>query len=334
MFYHGSGNPSNWNPVQRPGDNKWTSSLFARELNTGKASWVYQMTPHDEWGYDGVNEIILVDQKINDKMQKTAVHFDANGFAYTMDRINGGLLVANSFDPSVNWSKGINLATGLHERVVQYSTDKNGPDVTTTDLCPYPLGSKNQQPASYSPKTGLFYVPTNHLCVDYEPYKVDYISGEPYGGATFQFYPALDGKHEGDFIAWDARTGQKVWSNPERFSVWSGTVVTETNLVFYGTTEGYIKGLDARTGRELWRFKTATGIVGNVNSYQYKDKQYISVLSGRGRLAGFSAQRPKFKYDYSYKGGYSHNSRYDLQREWRNLGGVLSVFTLPNKPLK
>jgi PQQ-dependent dehydrogenase (methanol/ethanol family) len=94
MFYYGSGNPSTWNPVQRPGDNKWSMSLFGRDLDTGMAKWVYQMTPYDEWDYDGINEIILSEEKIKGKMRKTAVHLDRNGFGYTIDRVTGELLVA------------------------------------------------------------------------------------------------------------------------------------------------------------------------------------------------------------------------------------------------
>jgi len=141
MFYYGNGNPSTWNPVQRPGDNKWTMSLWGRDLDTGMAKWVYQMTPYDEWDYDGVNEVILAEQKVKGKMHKTAVHFDRNGFGYTMDRETGELLVAEKYDPAVNWSNGVNLKTGLHDRVAKYSTARNGEDVNTTGICPAALGT-------------------------------------------------------------------------------------------------------------------------------------------------------------------------------------------------
>ena len=109
LVYYGSGNPSTWNPAQRPGDNRWASSIFARDADTGEARWVYQMTPHDEWDFDGINENILTDQEIGGKKVKALVHFDRNGFAYTLDRTNGGLLVAEKYDPSVNWSSGIDM---------------------------------------------------------------------------------------------------------------------------------------------------------------------------------------------------------------------------------
>ena len=325
MFYFGSANPSTWNPVQRPGDNKWSMSLFGRDLDSGVAKWIYQMTPHDEWDYDGVNEIILADQKLQGKMHKTAVHFDRNGWAYTMDRLSGELLVAQKFDPSVNWASNINMKTGYPERVAKYSPDSNGEDMITTGICPAALGSKNQQPAAYSPRTGLYYVPTNHLCMDSEPFEVEYISGQPYVGASLNMYPAPGGTHLGNFIAWDARVGKIVWSNPERFSVWSGALATASDLVFYGTLEGYLKAVDAKTGRELWRFKTASGIIGNVNTYQHADKQYISILSGVGGWAGIGMVMPSLDKDADGDGAVG---AYRALSSWTNLGGVLSVFSL------
>lgn len=324
LFYYGTANPSTWNPVQRPGDNKWTMSLFARDLDSGMAKWIYQMTPHDEWDYDGVNEIILSDQKIKNKLRKTAVHFDRNGFAYTMDRETGELLLAKKFDPSVNWSKGVDLTTGRHDRVQQYSPDFNGEDENTTGICPAALGSKDQQPAAYSPRTGLFYVPTNHVCMDYEPFEVEYVAGQPYVGASLSMYPVDDDPNLGNFIAWDAREGKIVWSNPERFSVWSGALATGSDIVFYGTLEGYLKAVDANTGRELWRFKTASGIIGNVNTYEHNGKQYVSVISGLGGWAGIGMAMG-LKNDADGDGAVG---LYKSLSSWTNLGGVLSVFSL------
>lgn len=325
LYYYGTANPSTWNPTQRPGDNKWTMSIFARDLDTGVAKWVYQKTPFDEWDYDGVNENILVDQKIKGKMRRIMVNFDRNGFGYTLDRDTGELLVADKFDPAVNWSNGVNLKTGLHDRVAKYSTARNGEDVNTTGICPAALGSKDQQPAAYSPRTGLFYVPTNHVCMDYEPFEVEYVAGQPYVGATVNMYPAPGGTNLGNFIAWDAREGKIVWSNPERFSVWSGALATATDVVFYGTLEGYLKAVDAQTGRELWRFKTASGIIGNVNTYKHNGKQYISVLSGVGGWAGIGMAIPSLENDAD---GLGAVGAYKSLSSWTNLGGVLNVFSL------
>jgi PQQ-dependent dehydrogenase (methanol/ethanol family) len=292
LVFYGTGNPSTWNPVQRPGDNRWSMTLMARDADTGMAKWLYQMTPHDEWDYDGVNENILVDaMTVNGKKHDVLVHFDRNGFGYTLDRGTGELLVAKKYDPKVNWATEVVMDPaspqyGRPQVVAKYSTQQNGEDVNSTGVCPAALGTKDQQPAAYSPKTGLFYVPTNHVCMDYEPYKVSYTAGQPYVGATVSMYPAPDSHGGmGNFIAWDAAKGAIVWSKPEQFSVWSGALATDGDVVFYGTLEGYIKAVD-HNGKELYKFKTPSGIIGNINTFEHKGKQYIGVLSGVGGWAG------------------------------------------------
>jgi PQQ-dependent dehydrogenase (methanol/ethanol family) len=327
LVYYGTGNPSTWNPRQRPGDNKWSMTIFARNLDTGEAKWVYQMTPHDEWDYDGVNEMILADIKVKGQMRKALVHFDRNGFGYTLDRVTGDLLVAQKYDPVVNWASHVDMKSGRPIVNAKYSTDKNGPDVNSKGICPSALGSKDQQPASYSPKTGLFYVPTNHVCMDYEPFAIEYTAGQPYVGSTLSMFPAPESHGGmGNFIAWDAGTGKVVWSKPEKFSVWSGALSTAGDVVFYGTLEGYIKAVD-NNGKELWKFKTPSGIIGNVNTWEYKGKQYIGVLSGIGGWAGIglAAGLDKPSEGLGAVGGYKDLAKYT------NLGGTLTVFALPPK---
>jgi PQQ-dependent dehydrogenase (methanol/ethanol family) len=327
LVYYGSGNPSTWNPRQRPGDNKWSMTIFARDLDTGAAKWVYQMTPHDEWDYDGVNEMILVDMKVKGQPRKALVHFDRNGFAYTMDRQSGELLVAEKYDPAVNWASHVDMKSGRPVVVAKYSTDKNGPDVNSKGICPSALGTKDQQPASYSRKTGLFYVPTNHVCMDYEPFQIEYTAGQPYVGSTLSMYAAPNSHGGlGNFIAWDASTGKIVWSKAEKFSVWSGALSTAGDVVFYGTLEGYLKAVD-NNGKELWKFKTPSGIIGNVTTWEYKGKQYIGVLSGIGGWAGIglAAGLTKGTEGLGAVGGYKDLAKYT------ELGGVLTVFALPDR---
>ncbi|TWB37219.1 lanthanide-dependent methanol dehydrogenase XoxF5 [Nitrospirillum pindoramense] len=325
LIYYGSGNPSTWNPKQRPGDNKWSMTIFARDADTGIAKWVYQMTPHDEWDYDGVNEMILADIKVKGTPVKALVHFDRNGFAYTMNRETGELLVAEKYDPAVNWATHVDMKTGRPEVVAQYSTDHNGEDHNTKGVCPAALGSKDQQPAAYSPETGLFYVPTNHVCMDYEPFKVSYTAGQPYVGATLSMFPPKGETHLGNFIAWDASSGKIVWSNKETFSVWSGALTTAGGVAFYGTLEGYLKAVDMKTGKELYKFKTPSGIIGNVTSYEHGGKQYIAVLSGVGGWAGIGMA--------AGLGGDSEGlgavGAYKQLANYTQLGGVLTVFALP-----
>ncbi len=209
LMYYGTGNPSTWNPAQRPGDNKWSMTIFARDVDTGMAKWVYQMTPFDQWDFDGVNEMILADIDVKGKPTKALVHFDRNGFGYTMDRITGELLVAEKYDPAVNWATNVDMKTGRPQVVDKYSTAVQGPDVNTKGICPAALGTKDQQPAAFDPETKLFYVPTNHVCMDYEPFKVEYTAGQPYVGATLSMYPAPNSHGGmGNFIAWNAGTGK------------------------------------------------------------------------------------------------------------------------------
>ena len=325
LIYYGSGNPGTWNPSVRPGSNRWSMTIFARDLDTGEAKWVYQMTPHDEWDFDGVNEMVLADIKIKGKERKILAHFDRNGFGYTLDRETGELLVAEKFDPAVNWSTGVDMKTGVPEVVSKYSTHQNGEDVVTKDVCPAALGTKDQQPSSFSRRTGLFYVPTNHVCMTYEPFYVDYTKGEYYVGANLTMFPAPGGTHMGNLIAWDAAKGKIVQSKPERFSVWSGVLSTAGGIVCYGTLEGYMKCVDDKNiNKELYSFKTPSGIIGNVNTYEQDGKQYIAVLSGLGGWAGIgmAAGLTEPTAGLGAVGGYKHLENYT------RLGGVLTVFSL------
>jgi PQQ-dependent dehydrogenase (methanol/ethanol family) len=357
LMYYGSGNPSTWNPKQRPGDNKWSMTIFARDVDTGMARWVYQMTPHDEWDYDGVNEMILSDQEMGGQARKLLTHFDRNGLGYTLDRATGELLVAEKYDPKVNWTSGVDMnksspTYGRPKVVDQYSTEKGGEDHNVKGICPAALGTKDEQPAAYSPDTQLFYVPTNHVCMDYEPFKVSYTAGQPYVGATLSMYPPPGETHMGNFIAWDNKTGKIVWSNKEQFSVWSGALATAGGVVFYGTLEGYFKAVDAKSGKELYKFKTPSGIIGNVTAYEQGGRQYVAVLSGVGGWAGIglaagllapesaaawqgaagraatgraleSAERNVDTAGLGAVGGYAALSNYTA------LGGTLTVFALP-----
>ena len=327
LVYYGTGNPSTWNPAQRPGDNKWSMTIFARDLDTGVAKWAYQMTPHDEWDYDGVNEVPLVDVDIKGKKVPAVVHFDRNGFGYTLNRATGELLVAEKYDPKVNWATHVDMKSGRPVVDKRYSPGTTGPDVNVKDVCPAALGSKDQQPVSYDRKSGLFMVPTNHVCMTYEPFQVEYTAGQPYVGATLTMYPT-PGSHGGmgNFIAWDAAKGKIVWSKPERFSVWSGALATAGDIVFYGTLEGYVKAVSAADGKELWKFKTPSGIIGNVFTYQYEGKQYVGILSGIGGWAGIgmAAGLTEPTEGLGAVGGYKDLAKYTT------LGGSLFVFALPD----
>jgi PQQ-dependent dehydrogenase (methanol/ethanol family) len=280
LVYYGTGNPGPYNAEQRGGDNKWSSSVLARRPDDGELIWAYQFTPNDNWDYDANAENILVELMIDGESRSVLVHFDKNGFAYTLDRATGELLVAEPF-VEVNWAERVDLETGRPVVDPAKLTGKSRGMVR--NICPNLEGGKSPaSPASFSPKTGLFYVPTNNLCMDWQSGDAAYIQGTPYVSANIP-YTAGPGGHLGAFIAWDATTGQRVWEIKEKFPVWSGSVVTAGDVTFYGTLDGWFKAADARTGESLWKFKVGSGVVGAPITYLGPDgKQYVAVYAGIG----------------------------------------------------
>jgi lanthanide-dependent methanol dehydrogenase len=279
LIYYGTGNPAPWNSEQRPGDNRWATSVMARSPGDGSLRWAYQFTPADNWDFDSTQEMILADLTLNGRPRKTLVHFDKNGFVYTMDRATGELLRADAYVP-VNWARRVDLKTGRPQ--VDSSKMTGASKGNVTDICPTLEGGKNQQPAAYSPLTRLFYVPTNNMCMDYSVASVSYIEGAAYIGATVP-YKAGAGGHLGAFIAFDPVRGKKVWEIREPYPVWSGALATAGGVAFYGTLDGWFKAVDARTGTLLYKFKVGSGVVGNPISYRGPDgKQYIAVYAGFG----------------------------------------------------
>jgi PQQ-dependent dehydrogenase (methanol/ethanol family) len=323
LIYYGTANPGPWDADARPGDNKWTSGIFARRPDDGQAVWFYQLSPHDVYDYDGVNENILLDLPISGASRKVIVHPDRNGYVYVIDRATGQVLSASVFAP-ITTSTGVDLNTGQLEYVneKQPVTGK-----VVRNLCPTAPGAKDWQPSSFSPRTGLLYIPHNNMCMDLEELQVNYIAGTPYVGANVRMYPAPGG-YEGAFTAWDPVAGKVVWSITDKFPVWSGTVVTAGDLVFYGTLDGWFRAVDAKTGTELWRFKTGSGIIGQPITYKGPDsKQYVAVLSGVGGWAGAIVAGGLDARDTSAALGFAGAVK-DLPK-FTSAGGMLYVFSLP-----
>jgi PQQ-dependent dehydrogenase (methanol/ethanol family) len=280
LIYFGTGNPSPYNTEQRQGDNKWSTSVLARRPDDGSLVWAYQFTPHDNWDYDSNAEMILTDLRINGRTRQTLVHFDKNGFAYTIDRATGEVLVAKPF-VNVTWATGVDLKTG---RPILDSTRQTGASRgNTRDICPSLEGGKSPvSAASYSPRTGWFYVSTNNLCMDFSATPSARIAATPFIGASTPYKPGPGG-YMGAFIAWDATIGKKIWEIREEFPVWSGSVATAGDVVFYGTLDGWFKAADARTGKPLWKFKVGSGVVGCPITFTGPDgRQYIAIYAGIG----------------------------------------------------
>jgi len=323
LLYYSTGNPGTWNPTPRKGDNKWSMTIFARNPDTGEAKWGYQMTPWDAWDYDGINEHILADINVGGQPKKVLVHFDRNGFAYTIDRTNGTLLVAEPF-VFVNWATGIDKATG---RPIEVEAKRTKAGADTKDICPCAMGGKDQQPGAFSPRTNLVYVGTNNMCMNYEGVDVKYTAGAPYVGANVLMFPGRGG-HLGEFMAWDPATGKKVWGIKEPLSAWGGALSTAGDVVFYGTMEGWLKAVHAKTGDVLWKFKTPSGIIGNPMTYVGPDgKQYIAVLSGVGGWSGIGVAADMSLEDPT--AGLGAIGAFKDLANFSNQGGVLTVFSLP-----
>ncbi len=321
LIYYGTGNPGTWNPTQRPGDNKWSLTLMARNPDTGMAAWAYQMTPHDAWDYDGINESVLTDTQIDGNTVPTLTHFDRNGFAYVLDRRNGKLLRAHKFDPSTNWAKEIDMKSG---RPVVDPAKMTKADVNVKDICPAAMGAKNHQPISYDPRTKLFYAATNHICMDYQAFAVKYKAGFPYVGAILSMFPADHGDTRGRMFAFDAVTGETKWVINDPFQDYSGPLTTDGGVVFYGTLDGWFKAVDESSGKVLYQFHAPSGIIGNTMSYMHDGKQYVAVLTGVGGWAALGLAEGLTK-------GTEGLGAVGLTRslgDYTNLGGTLVVFTL------
>ena len=321
LVYYGTGNPGVWNPDVRPGDNKWASSVFARDVDTGQAKWAMQTTPHDEWDYDATNEVILFD-----KDKKTyATQINKNGFIYTWQADNGTLIAAEKVHPFVNWATGVDLKTGVPSKLATASTHQ---DYNAKGICPSSLGAKSTAPAAYSPKTGFIYVPLTHNCMTYEPVESRYVAGQPWVGATLTHFAGPDGVM-GGFAAYNPITNKVAWYNKEHFSIWGGTLSMASNLLFYGTLDRWFKAVDAKSGHELWKFQVGSGVIGNSFTYQRRGKQYIGVVSGVGggsesiiRETEENMSRPT--YCMGAFGGYYELTRYNA----RPGAGAINIFSL------
>jgi PQQ-dependent dehydrogenase (methanol/ethanol family) len=325
LVYYGTANPGPWNAQQRPGDNKWTAGIFARERATGEARWFYQWSPHDLYDHDGVNENVLLDLTIDGRPRKVLVHPERNGYMYVLDRETGEVLSATPF-VHITASRGVDLASG---KLLHVEDKKPVAGVVIRDVCPASPGAKDWQPSSFSVQTGLLYVPHNNLCMDFQGTEASYIAGTPYVGANVVYKPGPGG-NQGRLTAWDPLARRAAWTIDEKYPAWSGTLATAGGLVFYGTMEGWFKAVDARNGSVLWQFKTGSGIVSQPIAYRGPDgHEYIAVFSGVGGWAGAVVVGDLDTRDKTAANGWGAAMK-DLKKDTAK-GGTLYVFSVEGR---
>jgi alcohol dehydrogenase (cytochrome c) len=282
LAYFGTGNPGPWNSHVRKGDNLYSASTVAIDVKTGKIVWSYQGTPNDSWDFDGVNEFVTFDMD----GKRMGAKADRNGFFYVLDAANGKLTNAFPFVTKTTWATGIDMKTGRPNFVPENrpgdptAAGGDGNKGSSVFAAPAFLGGKNQMPMAYSPKTGLFYVPTNEWGMEIWNEPITYKKGAAYLGAGFTIKPLYD-DHIGSLRAVNPKTGKIEWEVKNEAPLWGG-VMTAGDLVFWGTPEGYLKAADAKTGKVVWQFQTGSGVVAPPITWTEGGEQYISVVSGWG----------------------------------------------------
>jgi PQQ-dependent dehydrogenase (methanol/ethanol family) len=323
LIFYGTGNPGVWNPDMRPGENKWSSSIIARDPDTGQARWAYQVVPHDAWDYDEIMENVLVDMPWNGQMRKLLIHPGRTGFVFVLDRTTGELLSAQKFVDSVNWASGYDLTTGYPKID---DTKRTHMGQVTYDICPSSTGAKEVIPSAVSPRTGLLYIPAHDWCMNYKGLEANYIAGTPYLGADVLMYPGPGSR--GSLVGWNIEEQKPQWKAEERFGIFSGVLATAGDVVFYGTMDNWFKAIDAQTGKELWKSKVASGIVGNPMTFMGPDgRQRIAIYSGVGGWVGANAFASVSANDPTAALG-TTGAAADLKNVTAP-GSVLYIFTLP-----
>jgi lanthanide-dependent methanol dehydrogenase len=320
-IYHGAGHAAPWNPDQRLGDNRWTSSLFARDVKTGAVRWVDQLAHHDDFALGGTGALLPVERDWHGATRKLLIHPDRNGYLYVLDRTTGAVLSADAFT-TVNETSGVDSATGA---AIPIDSRKARAATNTRDICPAWPGATIGG-AALSGNTDVVFIPVSRLCMDFEARSVSYIPGTAFVGANVRAKRPSDGMG-GALVAWDLSAGKAAWSVAERFPV-AGGVLATNDLIFYGTLDGAFKALDARSGRELWRFQASSGIIGQPIAFRGSDdREYVAVLAGLGGPFGVVARNGIDRRDATAAHGMA-NALADLP-EPADPSGTLYVFGLP-----
>jgi alcohol dehydrogenase (cytochrome c) len=303
LAYFGTGNPGPWNSHVRKGDNLYSTSTVAIDVKTGKIVWHYQGTPNDAWDFDGVNEFITFDMD-GKRMGGKA---DRNGYFYVIDATSGKLANAFPFVNGITWAKSIDIASGRPNfdpanRPGDPAASADGKKGSSVFASPGFLGGKNQMPMAYSPKSKMFFVPTNEWGMDIWNEPISYKKGGAYLGAGFTIRPLYE-DHIGSLRAYDPKTGKMAWEVKNSAPLWGGVLATGGDLVFWGTPEGYLKAADAKTGKVLWQFQTGSGVVAPPITWTQDGEQYISVVSGWGGAVPLWGGEVAKKVNFLEQGG-------------------------------
>ena len=282
-IYLGTGNPSPWNAnIRDPAglDNLFTDSIVALQADTGKYLWHYQTTPGDAWDFDAAEDIELATLLISGKPRKVMMQASKNGFFYLIDRETGKLISAENFT-KVTWAKRIDLATGrpIEAPNARYRDGK-------MMLWPGNAGAHASQPMSFSPRTGLAYIPSYDMPQIYDDEGIDRLKWKaPPVVAVNSGVNMPNGSVPTEFgisalIAWDPVRQKEAWREPLSSGWHGGTVVTAGNLVFHGRADGRFMAYAADTGKVLWTYDSQAGIIAAPISYEVGGRQYISVMTG------------------------------------------------------
>ena len=283
LVYWGTGNAAPWNPSLRSGDSLYTAGVVAFRPKTGELVWHYQWTPNDMYDYDGVNENVLADVKIDRKMRKVLMHADRNGFLYVLERTDGKLIAAHPYE-KVNWAERIDLASGRPVLTELSTRLIAGEEV---EMWPGTRGGKNWMPMAFNPKTGLVYLSSLHRArmLKFVP-PGKYKSGQRFIGAETKFPEVAPDEPWGYYMAVDPLNGETKWKIAlSDFAFWAGMLATGGGLVFTGKQTGEFIAIDEANGEILWQFQTGSGINSSPITYTFKGRQYVTVLSGLGGLS-------------------------------------------------
>ena len=271
LLYVGTGNPApDFDGEVREGDNLFTDSIIAVDVDSGQIRWHYQCTPHDVWDYDSIAECILFEQD----GRKLLGHFDKNGYFFVVDRTNGELVQITPFVDRIDWG----AITRDGQVTPRRYPDKEGEPV---HFYPGPAGAKEWTHASYSPKTGLFYVPVQDVGATATRRRREFKESIPYWGAGVQ----VDAEDMvGSISAFDG-SGEERWRWRNELPMCASTLATGGDLVFAGEPSGEFNALDARTGELLWQFQCGSGHHSSPSTYTVDGRQYVAVPVGWGGWA-------------------------------------------------